>query len=141
MTQVISSADVKATKANITSANVVVGKRSYHEKGDMQLESLTQSNTCFNDGCGGTSSPVSANCNPGTDVYLSTGCGSPSYVQANCNPGTYVYQITGYTGFNAINGLLYVSGFDIVCSDGYTASIGEPANFRSVTISNRQGYT
>ena len=120
MTQVMSSADVKASKTNITSANVVFGKRSYHEKGDMQLESLTQSNTCFSNNCGDSSFNVTA----------------------NCNPGTYVYQITGYTGSN-LNIGPFSTRFDIVCSDGYTASIGQIGTVSSsnVTISNRQGYT
>ena len=119
MTQVTPSADVKATKANVTSANVMFGKRSYHEKGDMQLESLTQSGTCFSNGCGGSS----------------------SYETAICNTGTYVYKITGFSGSNNANAV-YATRFDIVCSDGYTATIGQAAAYNVImtTIMSPSGY-
>ena len=63
-------------------------------------------------------------------------------VSAICNPGTYVYQITGYSGSNNVYGP-YATRFDIVCSDGYAATIGETGGYSSSskTIINPQGYT
>ena len=83
------------------------------------LESIT-SNTCFSNGCGEPSSPVSA----------------------ICNPGTYVYQITGYSGSNSVYGP-YATRFDIVCSDSFAAIIGEKGSIYSSSknIMNPQGYT
>lgn len=118
---VLSSADILPTpKGNITSANVVYGKRSDHENGGMELESLTASNTCFFGG----------------------GCGVSSLIEtATCNKGAYVYQITGYSGSSLGPSISYATRFDIVCSDGSTASIGSAGTWYSYqTIINPQGY-
>ncbi len=79
------------------------------------------SNTCFSNGCGYYSSPETA----------------------ICNPGTYVYQITGYWGMNQQYAGVKVTRFDIVCSDGYQATIGQSGSYLSYnkTIIDPQGYT
>ena len=113
MSQVTPLAAVKAYKTNITSADV---------KGSMQLESLTQSSSCFYGG----------------------GCGFGTVSEsALCPIGAYVYQITGHTGSDTGSGYIYPTGFDIVCSDGYTATIGLTGSYNvsSTTIINPQGYT
>ena len=99
MARVLPSADIKPLKVNITSTDVVFGKRSNHEKGVIQLEAYA-SNTCFSNGCSDYSTQVNV----------------------TCNPGTFVYQISGYTGSNSADGP-YATRFDIVCSDGYTATV------------------
>ena len=121
MTGVLPSDDVKTSSMNITSSDVVYGKRSEHGGKGIELESLTTSNTCFYGG----------------------GCGAGSvYEYAACNPGAYVYQITGYSGSNIAPTDTYAIRFDLVCSDGSYASIGQTGTWWSAqTISNPQGYT
>ena len=124
VTRVLPSADIMTLKPkpDITSTDVVISRRSFHENGGIQLESFTQSNTCFSNGCG----------------Y------SYKNETANCHLGTYVYQITGYSGTNTpSSGTYFANRFDIVCSDGHTATIGQSGSSTSFssTIINPQGYT
>lgn len=120
MTQVTPSADVKNSKTNITSANVVFGKRSDRKGGGVELESMS-SDFCFDGGCSYQT----------TEEY------------ANCPDGAYVYQITGYSGSNLDSTPAYATQFDIVCSDGSTATIGQTGSIysSSKTIINPTGYT
>ena len=129
VTKVLPSADIKPSKMNVTSSDVVFGKRSYYERKGTELESMTQSNTCFSGG----------GCESSSSYYYY----APPTETATCNPGTYVYQITGYSGVNKASASEYATRFDIVCSDGYTATIGETASYHvsSTTIINPQGYT
>ena len=121
MTKVLPSDDVKTSSMNITSSDVVYGKRSDHEGEGMELESLTTSNTCFYGG----------------------GCGAGSvYETASCNKGAYVYQVTGYSGSNFGPTTFFATRFDIVCSDGGSYTIGQTGIYStSQTIINPKGYT
>ena len=51
VTKALPSAAVETSKTNITSADVVISKRSKYGGESMELESIT-SNTCFSNGCG-----------------------------------------------------------------------------------------
>lgn len=119
---VLSSPEARGDTKNITSANVVIGKRSSYEKepGPIELESQTSSNVCFNSGCGDSS--VNEN--------------------ALCNEGAYVYKITGYSGSNFNYQDVYANRFDLYCSDGGFQSIGQIASYphSTQTIVNPQGY-
>ena len=112
------SADIKTSIANVSSSDMVISKRSYHE-----FLTSTASARCFSNGCGDNNN-------------------YPAY--AMCNPGAYIYQITGYSGTSS---LVYttaaVNRFDIVCSDGGNYSIGQLARtqYGSTTIINPNGYT
>ena len=119
---VLSSPEARGDTKNITSANVVIGKRTSYEKepGLIELESQTASNVCFNNNCG------ISDVNEG----------------AICNQGAYVYKITGYSGSNLGSQYIFANRFDLYCSDGWSTSIGQTATYPSSnrTILNPQGY-
>ena len=110
---VLSSPEARGDTKNITSANVVIGKRSSYEKetGLIELESQTSSNVCFKNNCG----------------YSSVNEG------AICNQGAYVYKVTGYSGSNLGSQDVFVNKFDLYCSDGGVQTIGQTATYPSST--------
>ena len=118
MREVLSFADMKTSEADIIS-DLVAGKELEHEKSGLKLETLSTSSTCFQGQC--TSTTIES---------------------ALCPVGTYVYQITGYSGSN-LGTYPYATKFDIFCSDGSNATIGQTGTFTSssTTIINPQGYT
>ena len=103
------------------STNVVYGMRSHGEKKPLELESLTQSSTCFSGGtCAGT---VPTN-------------------KAYCNSGAYIYQITGYSGSNFDANHVYANRIDFLCSDGEVGFIGQEGSIVTAvtTLTNPNGF-